>query len=408
VTIQTSATALGGLALSNSIRTLYMEKYLEAAAFSRVYDQLAHPVEKDGVESATFLGSAVQAIFLSDLEPSTSAISQIADVTPSALRDAVVTITPTSRGGATQWAESIDLMAYTNYGESRFKAIGKALAESVDLLAQAAALQGSNVWRYAARASLDAGTSTHRFTDAIASELMTLLQTLKCPYFDLGNGEKKWIAIMPPSVFHDLRTGGNIVSVGQYQQGRIILNFELGEIGPFKLVVTPWAKVFGAAGAANAAPVATTLSSAASALGTTIVVASASNITSGDWLTIGTAETANTFYPTNERVRVSADYSSGTTINIIGEGANGGLRFDHTSGTAVSNADNVFPVAFGSPFSLAKIFDKSIGEFGRVVGPLRQGLLEQFASLGYKWYGNYGRWSESWLLRGEFATSLEA
>lgn len=408
MTIQTSSAAVGAQALSNSIRTLYMEKYMEAAEFSRVYDQLAHPVEKDGVEQANFLGSTVQAIFLSDLAPSTSAISQIADVTPQALRDAVVTITPTSRGDATQWAEAIDLMAYTNYGESRFKAIGKALAESVDELAKAAALQGGNVWRYAARASLDAGTSTHRLTDTVISELMTLMQTLKCPYFDLGNGEKRWVAIMPPAVFHDVRVGGNVVSVAQYQQGRIILNFELGEIGPFKLVVSPWAKVFGAAGAANASAVATTLASAATALSKTIVVASETNITAGDWLTIGTAETGNTFYPTNERVRVSADYSSGTTINIIGEGANGGLRFDHTSGTAVSNADSVYPVAFGSPFSLAKIFDKSIGEYGRVVGPLKSGRLEQFASLGYKWYGNYGRWSESWLLRGEFATSLEA
>lgn len=408
MTIQTSSTVSGGLALSNSIRTLYMEKYLEAADFERLYDQFAVPVEKTGVVQAHFLGSTVQAVFLSDMPPSTSAISQVQDVTPQALRDAVVTITPTSRGAALQWAEAIELMAYTNYGESRFKAVGKSMAESVDLLAMAAALQGGNVWRYAARASLDAGTSAHRLTDDVMSEVTTILQTQKCPSFMLPNGERRWIALMPPAVYHDLRTTTHILATGEYQKERIVLNFELGEVGPFKLVVSAWAKVFGAAGADNGTAVATTLSTAATALGTQIVVASATDITVGDWLTIGTEETANTFYETNERVRVSTDYSSGTTIDIIGEGANGGLRFDHASGVAVRNADSVYPVAFGSPFSLAKIFDKKVGEYGTVVGPEQTGTLKQFASLGYKWYGQYGRWSQSWMLRGEFASSLEA
>ncbi len=408
MTIQTSAAAVGGQALSNSIRTLYMEKYIEAADFERLYDQLAVPVEKSGVEQATFLGNTVQAIFLSDLPPSTIAISQVADVAPKALRDAIVTITPTSRGDAIQWAEAIELKAYTNYGESRFKAIGKAQSESVDLLAQAAALQGGNVWRYAARANLDAGTAAYRLTDAVMSEVSTILQTQKCPYFLVPNGERRWTATMAPAVYHDLRTATNILAVGQYQQGRIVLNFELGEVGPFKLIVSAWSKVFSAAGADNGTVVATTLASDATALGTQIVVSSATSITVGDWLTIGTEETGNTFQELNERVRVSDNYSSGVTVDIIGEGANGGLRFDHASGTAVRNADSVYPVAFGSPYSLAKIFDKSIGEYGTVVGPERTGLLKQFASLGYKWYGNYGRWVESWILRGEFASSQEA
>ena len=409
MTIQTSAAASGAIALTNSIRTKYINKYVEAAMFERVYDQLSHGIDKDGVEEAAFLGSSIQYDFLSDMEPGTTAISQTTDITPQALRATTATVTPVSRGEALQWSQQIDLMAYTNYGEQRFRAIGKNMMESLEILAAAAALQGGNVLRAAARASLDAGNTAHNLTEAAFGEAEVLCQTLKVPALvDPSTGRKSWIAVMHPSVFYDLRNNGNVESVALYQKSEIVLNYELGRLGPFKIIVSPWAKVFGAAGADHASNVDTTLSSAVNALSKTFVVASATNITSGDWLTVGTEETANTFQALNERVRVSADYVSGTTIDIVGEGANGGLRFGHASGVAVRNADSVFPVAYGGTHSLAKVFDREVGEFGEVVGPLKDGILEQFKTLGWKWWGQYGRPVESFILRGEYSSSLEA
>lgn len=395
--------------LTNSLRTQYIETYQDAAKLEQIYDQFATPAGKNMSELEE--GTAVQIPFISDMTPGTTVISESTDVTPQQLRDAVATITPTSRGEALQWSEAVDIRTYTDYARARMEVLGKNMQESVEILAWTAALQGGNVFRAAARASLDAGTAGHRLTDVVISELETLLMTLKSPPFKMGNGERKWAALMHPAVFHDLRQAANILAVGQYQQGRIVLNFELGEVGPFKLVVTPWAKVFGAAGADNGSNAATTIAASATAnraLDKQIEVASATNITAGDWLTIGTEETGNTFYPTNERVRVSADYSSGTTIDIIGEGANGGLRFDHAVGAAVRNADSVYPVVFGGPMSLAKVYATEVGEFGDIVGPKTQGLLDQFTSIGWKFYGGYGRWAESYILRGEFASSLEA
>jgi len=186
----------------------------------------------------------------------------------------------------------------------------------------------------------------------------------------------------------------------------IHLNFELGKIGPFRLIVSPWAKVFGAAGADNASAVATTLGAAADPLDLTITVSANTNIAAGQWLTIGTEETANTHYAGNERVKVAS--VSGTTITIIGEGPNGGLRFAHASGVAVRNADSVFTIMYGGPASLAKLYATEIGEYGQVVGPKRTGNLDQFVTLGWKFYGGYGRIAENRILRGEYSVSAEA
>lgn len=394
--------------LSSSIRTKYANKYIEAADYSRVYDRYAAPIGKEGVEQASFLANAVQVNFLSDMAIGTSTVSEAIDVVPQSLREATATISPTSRWGALQWSELIDLKAYTNYGEQRMKLLGKNQAETVDLLAQAQALQGGFLQRAAARNSLDAGTTGHRLTDTVFSIIDAKLQSAKCPAYVDGS-RSMYFATMHPYAFHDIRLGGNVVSVAQYQDKGIILNFELGQVGPFKLIVTPWAKVFWGAGAANASAIETTLAASATAnlaLAKTIEVADATNIDQGDSLLVGTHETGNTHYETNERVVVQS--VSGTTITIIGEGANGGLRFDHAVGEAVSNDDSVFPVVFGGPASLAKLYDSGVGEYGTIVGPKLDGIVDQFATVGWKWYGNYGRWVESWLIRGEFASSLEA
>ena len=97
MTIQT-ATASVGQPLSNSIRTQYIEDYLEGAEQERLYDQIAAPIGKS-METLQ-RGSSVQVDFLSDMQPGTTAISEVADITPQALRDATASISPTSRGEA--------------------------------------------------------------------------------------------------------------------------------------------------------------------------------------------------------------------------------------------------------------------------------------------------------------------
>ncbi len=391
---------------TNPYRTKYAADYLQAIhGKRRVYDKYAVGIgdsqfnmEKNGWLASTYLFN-----FVSDMTPATSAISQTADIVPQLLRDATATITTTSRGDALQWAEETDIRAYTNYGQQRFRAVGDNMMESVDLLAQAAALQGGLVLRAAARASLDAGTAGHRFTDTAIAKAGALTKALHCPPFDNGG----LMVTVHTDAFYDLLQGGNVVTIAQQVRPDILMKQALASWGDFAIDATAYAKVFGAAGIDNGTNIATTLDGAVNALATSIVVADATSIAAGQRFTIGTEETGDTHYPTNETVIVDSSYVSTTTIPIIGEGANGGLRFGHSSGVAVRNADNVYPAVFGGR-SLIKAYAKEHGPFGESIGPLESGILKQFRSLGWLFYGGYGLVADNYILRGEYSSSLQA
>jgi hypothetical protein len=392
---------------SNAYRTKYSSDWLESIRGKRrVYDVYTVPVgsPKFAMEqSGSWLASTYQFAFASDMTPATSAISQTVDITPQVLRDSTATITTTSRGDALQWAEAVDIQSYLPYGKARFSALGENRMESIDLLARDAALTGDFVKSSAARASLDAGTAADRFTDATIAKAQARVNGLHCPTFDNG----RLLVTIHTDLYYDLVQGGNVVTIAQQVLPEILMKQKLDSWGDFMINPTAYAKVFGAAGADNASNVATTLNGAVNALATSIIVASASNIVAGMQLTIGTEETGDTHYPTNEIVYVQNDYTSGTTIPIVGEGANGGLRFDHATGAGVRNADNAYPAVFGGR-SLIKAFANEHGEFGEVIGPKESGILNQFRSLGWIFYGGVGLVAENYIFRSEHSSSLQA
>lgn len=389
--------------LDNAVRTQYEAAYIEGAMRARLYDQLASPVGANMAELGK--GSTVTVNFLSQLSPSDQTISTSADITPAVVRDATATLTPTSRANAIQIAEVLNLQAYTDLTAKWMQRIGQNMMESIDNLAMDAAIACGLTKSAAARASLDAGTAGHRLGRSAFTNAEIMLQGLGVPgYVDGGVG--KYLAIFHPWAYADLLADSVVLAVGEYQDKRIVLNNELGELGRFKLIVSPWAKVLYGAGADNGTNIATTLSAAASALDTTVTVTSGTNIAAGMRIAIGTEETAGTFYDNNESVYVKSVNS--TTITIIGSGENGGLKYDHASGVAFRNADNVIPVIFGGPESLAKVYATEIGEYGQVVGPKRDGLVDQWETLGWKYYGGYGVISDNRLLRSEVSTSLDA
>lgn len=402
MTIQTTSN------LSNSIRTQYVADYYDKAFGQRLYDQLAIPIPGISPDEA-IRGSSVQVDYLSSMTPGTDTISQVADMTPQILYDATASATPTSRGEALQWSENLDIQVYTDYAKKRIKKLAENALESIELLAIAAALQGTWVERAAARASLDAGTASHRASDSVFRKMHARMLSLKIPGFINESGEANvWAAIMHPYPFHDISESGNVDAIGTYQNAGIHLNFELGQVGPFRLVVSPYAKVFFSAGADNASNGASTLGAATNPLATSFTTAAdiSSAATTVPW-TIGTEETGNTFYPTNEQVMVNT--ISTTTISaFVGQAENGGLRFSHAATDAVRNGDSVYTITFGGPGSLVKVYAPGVGEFGEVVGPKASGLADQFTSIAWKFYGGYARLTDNMVLRGEYSTSYEA
>jgi N4-gp56 family major capsid protein len=387
--------------LTNSLRAEYLAEYLGAVYARRVYDQFAFPISQD--KDVLQRSSSVNVPFISSMTLNEAAISETVDITPQTLVDGTASITPTSRGDAIQDSELLLLQNYTDYAAERFKIVGEAMQDSVEVLACAAALQGSLVLRAAARASLDAGTAGHRLAYADLAQAEIQMQALRCPMFEGGG----FAALMGGEPYYDLITTTPILGIGQYQDQSIFLNGEIGKVGNLRILVSPFAKVFGGAGADNGTgAAATTLAAKASPLAKTITVASATSVQYGQFVTIGTEETGSTFYSMNERVKYVSEAS--TVITIVGQGSNGGLKYEHASGAGVRNADSVHPIIVGGPKSIAKVFASDVGEYGQVIGPKPSGLLDQFVSLGWKWYGAYGRIAENWLHRLEVSSSLDA
>lgn len=395
---------------TTAVGTRYSLAYQRGYEQQRFYDMFAGNLLSDtqyNMENRRGMGTTYTFSFASRMTPGSTAISETADVVPQIIRDASATVSTTSRGEAMKWSELLTVESYMDEWAQRAETVGANAMETIENQAIAAALQGSGVSRGAARASLDAGTAGHLFTEAAIWRATSILALQKSPYYvDPKSGSKDWMALIHTDGNYDLSHSGNLVNVALYQDKNIILTGEVGRVSNVRIIATPHAKVFLGAGADNASAVATTLNDASAlTLDTTMVVASGTNISVGRHLNVGTEETGNTFYDTNEMV----SYVSGTTtVTFIGSGANGGFNYDHANGEAVNNNDNVYPVIYGSPQSLVKVFASDVGEYGKLVGPLTDGTLEQWQSLGWKWYGGYGRVAENRLIRGEYASSLDA
>jgi hypothetical protein len=282
------------------------------------------------------------------------------------------------------------------------------MMEEIDGLAKDAACQGSLVRRYgaAARTSLDPTTAAYELGKAAFFEASTTLANMKVPQYVSPRG-KRWIAIIHPYAFKDLLEDTAVLALGEYQKAGIILNNELGELGGFSIVVSPWAKMCYGAGAANGTPIQTTVGVAVSRGATSVDVASETSMTEGMRLLVGTQETSNTHYPMNEEVIIAATPTT-SAVSIIGQGENGGFRYSHAVGEAVCNDDHVCLNVFGGPESLVKVYDPDVGEYGELIPPYRDGSVKQFVKAGWKWYGQYGRVSENRILRYETCTTITA
>lgn len=393
--------------LDNSVRAQYHNRYIEGAKGRRLYDAYAAEMPMEAGEN--FLGTSYNVSFLHRIAPSETVISQTADVTPVAMSDSTASVTPTSFGGAVQFSELLKASTFTNFNDKvggYYGQIGEALMASLELLAKKVALTGSWVNRAAARASLDAGTNVMTYALLLKDAMM--LKNAKAPWFVDGNGNNP-MAIAHSFVAKDLLAGASepLLAVAQYQDKSYLVNGEIGMLAGVRLTFSPHAHVFFGAGAANGTDVDTTISAAVAAGDTTVTLTSVGSLAAGQHLTIGTQESSSTFYPTTERVEVVSVNSS--TATIVGAGPNGGFMYDHAILSDCHADDDVFPVLYGGPNSLAKVFASNIhGPFGQVIDPEVTGLLKQFISIGYKFYGNYGLIANNRLLRREVASSIDA
>ena len=389
-----------------AVRGRYMDKYAQAAKARQVYEQFCYPISKD--QDLLEKSTSVTVPFLSGMDISEQDISQEVDITPQGLDDAEASISPGSRGDAISDSEKLLIQSYTDYAARRHEIVGDNAMATLESVVINTALNGTLVQRAAARASLDAGTAGHRLADTLFFQIGNKLKEFRCPSAVSADGIKMpsgWQATMHPDAYYDLLAGGNVIAAAQYQNIKLLYNDEVGEINGFRIVASPFAKVFGGAGLDNGTDADYVLTSDSKRLAKSLAITTATNVAVGRYLTVGTEESSSTFYPNNERI----EHISGTTTSVVqGSGVNGGMRFSHAAGTAVRNADSVYPILFGGPSSIAKVYSTTTGEFGKIVGPKIKGTLDQFATLGWKWYGGYGVINQNWLVRAEVSSSLDA
>jgi len=319
--------------LPQSLRVQFLNNYASGGKRARLYDMFAAPIDSLSAAAGAAQamadlkkGGTVRVTFISDMEISTTSLSEVQDIVPQTLEDQTQDVTVDFYGDGMQVSQKALIERFTDYGVRMARAVGLNMMESVDFHAAQAGLIGSLVFRpgNVARAALNAGT--HDITHEQFMYAAARLSQFNTPGWEGPNRPTNWAALTNHFVVGDLARTTPLINVAQYQDRDVILNNEVGKVQSFKVLANGRAKIFHGAGLANGNDLDTTLTTAATALDKTLSFTDAQT-TVGQWVNIGTIETGNTFQPLNERAKV-VGYTAGT-CTVVGESENGGIRFDH-------------------------------------------------------------------------------
>jgi hypothetical protein len=397
---QSTAGATNGNLTRNE--TAYMQGVLE----TRTYDQLASPVGK------TFepRGLTVAKFWLTDALPRpTGAVGvEQTDFEPQTIRDITDTFNKVFIADGIKPHELV-FLKNSLLKESDFsKAVGQLASETIDGYARRAATEANLVTyggstQISARANLDLGTAGHNFGVSNFTIARSIMGSL--------SADDNLMVIVDDFQYADLMSTASTLftNVLVYQDKAKLYNYEAGDFMGVRIVKSPWAKAFYGGGLANAAPVATTIATSTTANragDTTIEVAANTNMAVGMWLTIGTVQTSteSDACVQTEIARVST--IAATTITIVGKGRRNGLKYDHSVGATVTNADTVHAAIFGSPNSMSVDFE-GYGRFGKLITPFVSGNAEQWKTFSFKYYGGYKVFEQGHILRAETSASMQ-
>ena len=138
---------------------------------------------------------------------------------------------------------------------------------------------------------------------------------------------------------------------------------------------------------------ATTTTAAAAKGATTVYVTETTGLAAGSYVTLGTIETESVSPGANlEQVYITAASASSGAGNITirgdGKANNFGLRFDHASGEAVTEAYNVAAIPLIGKESLIGIYGADTGMYGKPIEKLGTlDLMERMYYYSWYWYG---------------------
>ena len=342
------------------------------------------------------------------LLPAISTRSEITDIAPVQFRDSAVTISHSLYGNSVQLSLKLQKIASRNVFQIAAKLVAENAAESVDFVARSVAVAGS-AFELGNGSSRDAVNSNGVLTPGMLYNAAGFLAS--APKLSGGLNQPTMgaglAAIMRNAVIADLAENSSIILLGQYRDSapETVLMGEVGaHMSGVRLVVSDWAKIFQGAGSTLVAS-SDSLSNAVNAGATTIAVSTALTSGTGAYLTVGIRETTANGEQTNVETVYAAALSSAMAIQ--GGAPNGGLLFDHSSDTVVGAYNQVHAVVVFGANSIMKVHDGAIGANPQLLPPKVDGLLDQWDSAQWRWYGGFGRYSENRLYRLEVGSNRQ-
>jgi N4-gp56 family major capsid protein len=341
--------------------------------------------------------------------PANTTRSELTDISPVQLRDSQVTINPSLYGNAVQLSLKVQKEASKDVFQIAAQLVAENAAESVDYVARSIAIAGA-AYEYGNGSSRDGITADGALTPGMLYNAAGYLAS--APKLDGGLNQPTigggLAAIMRSAIIADLAENSSIILLGQYRDAapETVLMGEVGaHMSGVRLVVSDYAKIFHGGGALVNVSSAEPLANAVTAGYTSMTVSSAFTSGGRGYVCVGTRETT----ANGEQTNVETIYmeSSAANSTIAGGAPNGGFVYDHSSDTAISPANQVHAVVVMAAKSLMKIHDGAIGANPQLLPPKVDGLLDQWDSAQWRWFGGFGRWAENRLYRIEVGSNRQ-
>lgn len=385
--------------LTNSIKTRYNKAYyLHASQKPGVFGQFIewqepYPEDGDG-------GSGEEYGVFGELDPADTALTEDQDVTPVALTDDNVSMTPGEYGKTIGTTKKARYQSRYNLPEVFGKVLASNRIKSIDRLMRRT-IVGHGSSRPTNTIHIDASVAMTSLTGASGTDnvTFTFLQQLIAeaaamdiePYQGMG-----YICPVHPLLAADIQALTEWKTVGYYQKPDIIF----GALGPaftiagITFVPTNMGRLY--LGSGTAVQAATYLDAAAAKGATTLYVHELTGLSVGNYVTVGTLETESVSPGSNlEQVLITAaSGSSGSgniTVRANGLAEDWGLRFDHAASESVVEAYNVAAMPLFGKGSFIGKFGADSGQYGLTkskIGGLD--LLDRFSYFGWYWYGGIG------------------
>jgi N4-gp56 family major capsid protein len=387
--------------LSNSVVTQYEKDFMYFADLNTTWaDVIYKHMKREQVGGKGLRGSTINIPIFTDMAEVTASLTESGDVTPVEVDDAYVQLTIAEEGNVAQTTRFLEnIAAYYDVGKPIAQMIGKNMAVRRDKIVRNAICFGATdiIYAGAATSRVTLDTTSDTITYAKIAEGVARAKSKGVPPFPDGT----YLTVYHPALETELLALASVVNPGYYQEAQVLMDGDFRSIAGkrfegetyrlagLRFIPSQYGKLY--LGAGTVAQAATTLNGDHAAGATTVNVASAANITAGDYVTIGTLESSTTARHSTEQVYVSAVDTNALTIRGAGtEGVAGntGLKFAHLSGVAVTESPNVASIPIMGPESAIIAFATDVGWDGEVSlewAPTQ--LAKRFINHGWYWVG---------------------